>query len=95
MAVTPKISMEDRLFLVQRNFDKKSHITVDQEAFKKDPVKPVLFICAAKVFILNPDNQECIVNHENCLECGSCQVASRYVQWKNPNSGFGVTYKYS
>jgi ferredoxin like protein len=95
MAMQQKISMEDRLFLVQRNFDKKSHITVDQEAFRKDPIKPVLFLCPAKVFILNESTGECLVNFENCLECGTCQVASRYVRWTNPNSGFGVTYKYS
>lgn len=90
-----KMSMEDRLFLVQRNVDKKSHITVDQEAFKKDPIKPILFICPAKVYEENHETGECIVNFENCLECGTCQVASRYVKWTNPSSGFGVTYKYS
>ncbi|MBI1871567.1 MAG: 4Fe-4S dicluster domain-containing protein [Chlamydiae bacterium] len=95
MASIPKISMEDRLFLVQRNFDKKSHIAIDQESFKKDPIKPILFLCPAKVFILHDTSGECIINHENCLECGTCQVASRYVKWTNPSSGFGVTYKYS
>lgn len=89
------ISLEDRLFLVQRNFGKKSHIGVDQAAFQRDPVKPILFLCPAKVFILNQSNGECIVNYENCLECGTCQVASRYVRWTNPDGGSGVSYKCS
>ena len=95
MSDSSHISMEDRLFLVQRNFGKKTHITVDQEAFKKDPVKPILFICPAKVFEEKESSGDCIVNFENCLECGTCQVASRYVKWTNPSSGCGVTYKYS
>ena len=89
-----KISLPDRLFMVERNFGKRSHIAVDQEKFKADTNQPVTFICPAKVYERNEANGECIVNFENCLECGSCQVASRYVQWKNPDGGSGMTLKY-
>jgi ferredoxin like protein len=90
---TPVLSLEDKLALVKRKLDKKSHITVDQEGFKKCPDRPILFICAAKVYEENPETGECIVNFENCLECGTCQVVCRdYVTWTPPQGGYGVTY---
>jgi ferredoxin like protein len=92
-APTPVVSLDDKLALVKRKFDKESHIEVDQELFKKDPDKVVLFICPAKVYELNEETGECTVNFENCLECGTCQVAAReYVKWDNPQGGFGVCY---
>ena len=39
-------------------------------------------------------DQRCIVNYEDCLECGTCQVARRYTTWRNPKGGYGVTYRY-
>ncbi len=89
-----KISLPDRLFLVQRNFGKRSHIQVNQQQFKADPKQPVTFLCPAKVYEHNEATRECIVNFENCLECGACQVASRYVVWKNPDGRSGITLKY-
>ncbi len=89
-----KVSMEDRLFLVSHNAAKKSHITVDQEKFKADPVKAVTFLCPAKVYELHKETGECKVSFENCLECGTCQVSCRYVTWKNPDGSFGMTLKY-
>ena len=47
-----------------------------------------------QVFKLNEDDDSCIVNYEDCLECGTCQVARRYTLWENPKGGFGVTYHY-
>ena len=93
LAPTPVVSLDDKLALVKRKHGKESHITVDQEAFKKDPDKFVLFICPAKVYEENPETAECLVNFENCLECGTCQVAAReYVEWDNPQGGFGVSF---
>ncbi len=90
---TPVVSLEDKLALVKRKIAKTSHISVDQPAFQADPDKVVLFVCPAKVYEKNEENGECIVNFENCLECGTCQVAARaYVKWDNPQGGFGVTY---
>lgn len=88
------LSLEERLDLVRRRFDERSHIEVDQESFKNDPHRAVLFICPAEVFKLNEEDGSCIVNYEDCLECGTCQVARRYTTWRNPRGGFGVTYHY-
>ena len=93
VAPPPVVSLDDKLALVKRKLAKDSHITVDQELFKKDPDKVVLFICPAKVYERNEETGECIVNFENCLECGTCQVSAReYVKWENPQGGFGVSY---
>ena len=88
------LTLADRLDLVRRRFAEESHIEVDQEAFKADPDKAVLFVCPAQVFKLNPDDDSCIVNYEDCLECGTCQVARRYTKWRNPRGGYGVTYRF-
>lgn len=88
------LSLEERLDLVRRRFDDDTHIEVDQDAFRADEEQAVLFICPARVFKLNEGAGTCIVNYEDCLECGTCQVARRYTTWRNPKGGFGVTYHY-
>lgn len=88
------LTLEERLALVRRRFADESHIEVDQDAFRADPEQAVLFICPARVFKLNEQDGSCIVNHEDCLECGTCQVARRYTDWRNPRGGFGVTYRH-
>jgi len=95
MSTDKKLSLDDRLALVKRKFDKASHIEIDQEKFKESKEKAILFLCPAKVYALNEETGECIINFENCLECGTCQVACpEYVKWKNPHGVFGITYKY-
>ena len=90
---TPVLSLDDKLGLVKRKIDKTSHIEVDQEGFGKCPDRPILFICPANVYEENPESGECTVNFENCLECGTCRIVCRdYVDWKNPQGGFGVSY---
>ena len=88
------LSINERLDLVRRRFTDESHIAVDQEAFRNDDDRAVLFICPAQVFKLNEEEDSCIVNFEDCLECGTCQVARRYTSWRNPKGGYGVTYRY-
>ena len=91
-------TIEDKLGLLSYNWDKNSHISVDQDKFKADKLnpKPITFVCPAKVYEEDPESGECIVNHENCVECGTCHVASpEYVNWFYPIGGKGVKYKYS
>ena len=94
-APSKKLSLEDRLALVARKAARSSHIEVDQEKFKQSKNKAVLFLCPAKVYELKEETGECIVNFENCLESGTCNVACpEYVKWKNPSGVFGVIYRY-
>jgi ferredoxin like protein len=91
-----KLTIEDRLNLVKRKIDRWNHIEVNQEEFKKTENPAILYVCPAKVYEKNEETGECIVNFENCLECGTCQVSSpNIVTWRNPNGGFGVSYSYS
>ena len=95
LAATPVLSLDDKLGLVKRKIDKNSHIEVDQAGFRTCPDQPILFICPARVYEKHPENGDCIVNFENCLECGTCQVVCRaYVKWDNPQGGFGVSYQF-
>ena len=90
-----KTSIDARLALVKRNISKTSHIEVHQEEFRLSRDKAVLFLCPAKVYTLNQESGECVINYENCIECGTCQVACpEYISWKNPPGVFGVSYKY-
>ncbi|MFH0883428.1 MAG: 4Fe-4S dicluster domain-containing protein [bacterium] len=87
------VTIEDKLGLLTYKPDHQSHISVDQEIFKADPVKAVLYICPAKVYELNEATGECTINHENCVECGTCHVAApHYVNWFYPEGGKGVHY---
>lgn len=90
-----RLSVDERLALIARKVSKVSHIEVDQQKFKQSKDKAVLFLCPAKVYVLNEETGECIVNFENCIECGTCQVACpEYIKWRNPHGVFGITYKY-
>ncbi len=90
-----KATIEDKLFLVKYKPDKDSHIEVDQEKFKADQLKTVLYICPAKVYERNEESGECMVAFENCLECGTCRIACvEYVTWKYPRGGFGVQFRF-
>ncbi len=88
-------TIEDKLGLCAYNWDTQSHISVEQDKFKADPVKSVLYICPAKVYEEDEATKECIVNFENCVECGTCHVAApHYVNWYYPNGGKGIKYRY-
>lgn len=90
-----RLSVDERLALIARKVSKVSHIEVDQQKFKQSKDKAVLFLCPAKVYVLNEETGECIVNFENCIECGTCQVACpEYIKWRNPHGVFGISYKY-
>ena len=86
------LALSERLDLVRRRFATTTHIEIDQEAFRADADQAVLYICPAKVFTINQADGSCIINYEDCLECGTCQVARRYTRWRNPKGGYGVTY---
>jgi len=95
MSNNPK-TIEDKLGLLQYRIDEGNpHITVDQEKFKADSVKAILFACPAKVYVEDEQTGDCIVNYENCIECGTCHVvAPEYVNWFYPEGGKGVHYRY-
>ncbi len=94
-----KLTIEDRLYLTQRKVDSQSHIEVNQEEFRKAMQQPggsrLIKVCPAKVYNLDEATGNCLVAYENCVECGTCQVACRReAKWDNPNPGFGIVWRF-
>ncbi len=93
-----EISLEDKLYRTKYEPDTgKSHIQVNQQLCQACVDKPCTFACPAKVYTVDANDQNFIsVSHENCLECGTCiQVClPESVDWKNPDGGIGVKYRF-
>lgn len=93
-----KMTLDARLGLDKYEIDEQqSHITVDADLCKTCKIKPCLMICPAQVY--QWVDEHVAVRYENCLECGSCQVACNMggngaITWKNPPGGFGIIFRY-
>lgn len=77
--------------------EQNSHIQIDQSKCIVCKKKPCLTVCPAQVYIL--DNNDIKARYENCLECGTCQVACDSlgeggITWHPPQGGFGIVYRY-
>lgn len=77
--------------------DKQSHILVDQERCQACAARPCLTVCPAQVYQWTDGHLT--VRYENCLECGTCQIACDHdgkggIIWRNPVGGFGIQYRY-
>jgi len=58
------MKLEDKLALVKRKIDRESHIKVDQDKFRADAGKVVLYICPAKVYELNEESERRVRNKQ-------------------------------
>ena len=92
------ITLEDKLYRTKYEPDTgNSHISVKAELCKECEQKPCTFACPAKVYKVDPNNKEAIsVSHENCLECGTCIkiCPEGSIDWKCPDGGVGVKYRF-
>lgn len=97
MSQTP-LTLDARLGLNKYEIDEKdSHIQVDHELCKTCALKPCLTVCPAAVYQWVEDHVA--VRYENCLECGTCQIAcdhggNKGITWRNPQGGFGILFRY-
>ena len=98
MADILTLTLEDKLYRTQYEPDEAHpHIKVNAEACVKCSNKPCLFFCPAEVYKRNPNDSRTInVNHENCLECGTCRYGCPYqaIDWQYPNGAQGVKYRF-
>ena len=89
-------SIDDKLGLNKFNADLNwSHIDVDKEYADKSEVRKVVLACPAHLYRLDEDGS-LKFNHEGCLECGTCRVASggKVVKsWEHPQGGRGVQFR--
>ena len=92
------MSLDARLAADRYEIDnEQSHIAVDQARCESCEPKPCLTVCPADVYRWVDDRVA--VRYENCLECGSCQLACDHggnggITWQNPQGGFGIVFRY-
>ena len=90
-------SIDDKLFSVKTKCDTKSHLVTDMKKCVCCCDKVCLCLCPANVYSWNEKENVLEIAYENCLECGACRIACPHgaIIWDYPESGYGVTYKFS
>ncbi len=97
MNQTP-VTLDARLGLDKYEIDaEQSHIQIDQAHCQTCELKPCLTVCPAAVYQLV--EARVTARYENCLECGTCQLAcdnggNKGLTWRNPQGGFGIRFRY-
>lgn len=92
------LSLDSLLGLDKYVIDEEhSHIQVDQTRCLRCELKPCLTVCPAAVYV--QVNEQIVARYENCIECGTCQVACDTggeggITWNPPNGGFGIIFRY-
>ena len=92
------LTLDARLGLDKYEIDEEqSHIQVDQACCTSCTSKPCLTVCPA--FVYQWVDEHVAVRYENCLECGTCQIAcdhagNKGITWRNPQGGFGILFRY-
>jgi ferredoxin like protein len=92
------MSLDARLGLDKYEIDEEnSHILVDQSLCQRCQLQPCLTVCPAAVYVAAEG--EIVARYENCLECGTCQVACDTggeggITWNPPQGGFGIVFRY-
>ncbi len=98
-AAKEKLNLEDKLYRTRYEPDTAhSHVSLSEEKQDTEDTRKLLKICPAEVYKPDPNDESRIaVSHENCLECGTCRKALEKddtVEWKYPDGGKGVKYRY-
>lgn len=92
------LSLEDKLYRTKYEPDPDTtHIKVELDNCRRCEVKPCTFVCPAKVYRVDPNDEKMVkVSHENCLECGTCVQICPFgtIDWNCPDGGIGVKYKF-
>ena len=93
----PCLTLDARLAIDKYDIDKESHIRAEALRCKACTLRPCLTVCPAEVYRW-VDNR-LVVRYENCLECGTCQIACERdgnggLDWSNPQYGSGIQYRY-
>ena len=89
------MKIEDKLFLDRFKVDEESHLKIDDDTKCRDcSGQPCLYFCPANVYRL--EDGRISVNHEGCLECGSCRIGCPFlnIEWRFPKGGYGVSHKF-
>ncbi len=95
---TVKTTLADKLYRTRYEPDAdRPHIRVNDALCRICRDKECLHFCPAEVYRASPNDPALVaVSHENCLECGTCRNACPHgaVDWKCPDGGKGVKYRF-
>jgi ferredoxin like protein len=92
------MSLDARLGLDKYEInEQESHIQVDQSCCQICVLRPCVTSCPAGVY--KWVDSVIIISYENCLECGTCQIACDHggeggITWHNPSGGYGILYRF-
>lgn len=88
--------IDDKLFTLKYKPGEKTHLNPNQANCAKCEGKPCTYFCPAHVYDWDQEQKKLLVGFENCLECGACRIGcpSQSLDWKYPEAGCGVTFKY-
>jgi ferredoxin like protein len=95
MSGETRLEIKQRLGLIGYNIDKEyEHIHVTPEICAKCPHYFCTYACPAQCFTLVEGRL--VYRYEDCVECGTCDIACDQgsVKWTHPRGGFGVKYKF-
>jgi ferredoxin like protein len=90
------INIKAKLGVNAYKIDPESHIKINHDICKgKCPLKFCTYICPARVYTLGDDGLV-HVEHDGCLECGTCVIACNFgaLSWQYPKAGQGVQYRF-
>ena len=89
-----QVNVDDKLAKVKYVPDTEAHLKPDDKQCSICKSKVCTFICPAKVYEWDEENQRLIVGYENCLECGACRIAceKKCIEWNYPKGNKGVTF---
>ncbi|MFG1520109.1 MAG: 4Fe-4S dicluster domain-containing protein [Thermoplasmataceae archaeon] len=89
------MEIEEKLALLNYKTDPEyAHITVNPKICETCPDHFCTFACPAKCYTLIEGKLN--FKYEDCVECGTCDVACSHgsVAWSNPKGGHGIKYKF-
>ena len=92
------LTLEDKLYRTRYEPDAAHpHISIEGSHCLSCSERPCLFFCPAEVYKKDPNDATRIaISHENCLECGTCRYGCPFqaIDWRYPDGGMGVKYRY-
>jgi ferredoxin like protein len=89
------MKIEEKLALDAFKTDKESHITINHAVCRTEcKDRPCLFVCPARLYSYNEVTDEVAVEYAGCLECGTCRIACKALEWNYPKGDYGVQYRF-
>lgn len=88
--------IDEKLAALALKAHDEAHIVPDQARCATCAARPCIPACPAELWARNDDTGEITVEFAGCLECGTCLLVCPLdaVEWRYPDGGYGVQYRY-